>query len=264
MSKKRNIWLRIFALVSFIFMVSMNALANILPINNITTGEVSDSIANLFAPAPITFVIWGLIYILLFGYSVAQLKVEHDLSVRQNLLDDIALPFGLSSIANGLWILAWHYYYILASLILIVIVLFCLMIIRNEIKHFAISGLDHISITLPFSIYFGWITVATIANVTSYLVTINFDGLGLAEPTWMVVILIIGLIIASITIRAFKDIAYGLVIIWAYAGIYLKHVDPLAFNGQYPEVILTTQAAIAVLTLVILSTIWMILKAKRA
>src|SRR5690554_5205840 len=87
---------RVFAFLAFIVMIATNAVANILPINNITTGEVSDELFNLFAPTGLTFAIWGVIYLLLLGYSIFQLKVEQDLSVRQNLMDDIAIFFIIS------------------------------------------------------------------------------------------------------------------------------------------------------------------------
>ncbi len=247
---KRNIFKRVFAFIAFVFMITMNALANILPLNDVTTGEVSDSLFNLFAPAPITFAIWGVIYLLLAFYSIFQLKVVHDLSVRQNLMDDIALLFGLSSIANGFWIVAWHYQFILGSLILIIFVLLSLVIIVSEIKYGSLSGIDYYLIKAPFGIYFGWICVATIANVTALLVNIGFSGWGLSDSWWMVLILSISLLIGILTMRHFKDLAYGAVFLWAYAGIYLKHTR--VFDYEYPIVV---RASIVVFSLFLLGWI---------
>ncbi len=235
---KRNIFKRIFALVGFVFMVTMNALANVLPINNVTTGAVSDSFFNLFAPAPITFAIWGVIYLLLAFYTVYQLKVVHDLSVRQNLMDDISLLFGLSSIANGFWIVAWHYYFVFGSLILIVFVLLSLIVIASEIKYGSLHGKDYFLIKAPFGIYFGWVTVATIANVTTFLVDIGFSGWGLSDSWWMVIVLAISLVIGILAMRYFKDLAFGAVFLWAYAGIYLKHTQ--VFDQEYPMVVVAS------------------------
>lgn len=235
---KRNRFKRFFALITFIIMVAANALANILPINGITTGEVSDALFNLFAPAPITFAIWGLIYLLLGAYSIYQMKVVDDLSVRQNLMDDIALIFGFSNLANAAWIVAWHYGEILVSLGLIVFVLICLILIANEIKYGSLYGKDFFLIKAPFGIYFGWITVATIANVTSYLVSIGFDGFGIDESVWTILILVVSLLIGVITMRHYKDLAYGAVLLWAYAGIYLKHTQ--VFDNEYPMVVIAS------------------------
>lgn len=246
---KRNITIRILVFLSFIFMITTNALANILPINDFMTGEVSDSFFNLFAPAPITFSIWALIYILLFMYSIAQLKVDHDLSVRQNLFDDLAIPFSASNIANGLWILAWHFLRIDLSLVLIVFVLICLIIIMLEINRTSLYNNDTFLVALPFSIYFGWITVATIANVTTFLVSLGYSTylnaplFGIGDDVWLLVMLVVGAAVMTFTSFKFRARAYGLVFIWAYFGIYLKIVDlpknpNLSLFAFLPQIIL--------------------------
>lgn len=234
----RNKAKRIGVLLTFLVMVAVNAMANILPLNNITTGEVSDNLFNLFAPTGLTFSIWGVIYLLLFGYSLFQMKVEQDLSVRQNLMDDIALFFIVSNIANTLWVFAWHYGYVLLSLVLIIIVLLSLIFINNEIKYGSLKGVDYLLIKAPFGIYFGWITVASIANVTAYLVSVNFDGLGLSEPMWTIIMLVVSLLIGAATMIMYKSLSYGLVLLWAYAGIYLRHTQDL--NNQYPSVVIAS------------------------
>lgn len=228
---KRNTMIRILVFLSFIFMVALNALANILPINGFMTGEVSDSFFNLFAPAPITFSIWALIYLLLFMYSIVQLRVNHDLSVRQNLFDDLAIPFIASNIANGLWIVAWHFLRIELSLVLIVFVLICLIIIMLEINRTSLYNNDSFLIVLPFSIYFGWISVATIANVTTLLVSLGYSSFlnaplfGVADDVWLLAMLVVGAIVMTFTSYKFRARAYGLVFVWAYFGIYLKIID---------------------------------------
>jgi hypothetical protein len=229
---------RVFAFLAFIVMIATNAVANILPINNITTGEVSDELFNLFAPTGLTFAIWGVIYLLLLGYSIFQLKVEQDLSVRQNLMDDIAIFFIISSLANTAWIFAWHYGYYLLSLGLIVVVLISLILVNNEIKYGSLKGIDYVLIKTPFAIYFGWLSVATIANVTAYLVSIDFTGFAISESIWTIIILVVSLIIGVITMIHYQSIAYGLVFLWAYAGIIIRHAMDL--NYEYPIIIYTT------------------------
>lgn len=235
---------RIVAFLAFVIMIGVNALANILPINGITTGEVSDQLFNLFTPTGLTFAIWGVIYVLLLGYSVFQLKVVQDLSVRQNLMDDIAIFFIVSSLANTAWIVAWHYGYYLASLILIVVVLISLILINNEIKYGSLKGMDYVLIKTPFAIYFGWLTVATIANVTAYLVSINFSGLGISDSIWTILVLLVSLIIGVITMIHYQSIAYGAVLLWAYAGIIIRHNIDL--NNQYEPVLFAAIACFVV------------------
>jgi hypothetical protein len=241
---KRNKSLRIIAFLSLVFMITLNALANILPINGLMTGEISDSYFNLFAPAGITFAIWGLIYLLLTMFAIVQLKVDHDLSVRQNLFDDLALPFTISNLANGAWIVAWHFLRIEFSLALIVIVLFCLLLMMFEINRTSLYNNDGFFIALPISVYFGWISVATIANVTTYLVYLGYSSyllnplLNLGDDVWLLIMLSIGALVMLLTSLRFKTRAYGLVFIWAYAGIYLKLTDlPLRSELVYLPII---------------------------
>lgn len=231
-------------------MVGVNALANILPINGITTGEVSDSYPNLFAPAGLTFSIWGVIYFLLGLYAIYQLfgfkKVSSALKV--NYIKKINIYFILSSLANIAWILSWHYNFIGVSTLLIFSLLICLILINQLTKDTGVlSTKDKIFIRLPFSIYFGWITVASIANVTTLLVDIEWNGWGLSDQTWTIIILIVGLVIAVVTMISNKDIAYGLTILWAYFGIAYKHVSETGFSGEYPLIIATVVAAMVIL-----------------
>ena len=236
-------------LITFILMVVVNALANILPINGIGTGAVSDSYPNLFAPAGITFAIWGLIYLLLAGYSFYQLgKHNKTGEVSNELLNKIGVVFSVSSIANTIWIFTWHYRIIALSMVLMIIILVCLAIIVSAIRKETLNTKEKIFVKLPFSIYFGWITVATIANLTTLLVSVGWNGFGLSQTVWAVAIIAIGAIIGIITILRNKDYAYGLVILWAYAGIVIKHVSATGFNSMYPAVMVTTIAAMVLVT----------------
>lgn len=249
--KQRTRTIRIIVVVTFLAMVTVNALANILPINGVTTGQVSDSYPNLFAPAGLTFAIWGLIYLLLGGYTLYQAGIFLDSThiPETGLLNRIGILFSISSIANTAWVFAWHYQLIPLSLLLIVVILVCLIQINLITKSAELSGRDYFFIRLPFSVYFGWITVATIANVTIFLVSIGWNGSGLAEATWAVIIIFVGFIIGVATTLRNRDIAYGLVIVWAYAGIFLKHTSPEGFTGQYPAIIYTTVICIILLLL---------------
>ena len=230
--------------VTFILMVVVNALANILPINGIGTGAVSDSYPNKFAPAGITFAIWGVIYLLLAAYTVFQLGLfKKGRSMSDALMNKIGVVFSISSIANTVWIFAWHYRIISLSMVLMAIILVCLAIIVSAIRKETLSTKEKIFVKLPFSIYFGWITVATIANMTTLLVSGGWNGFGLSQTVWAVAIIAIGAVIGIITILRNKDYAYGLVILWAYAGILIKHVSAAGFNSMYPAVIFTTIAA---------------------
>ena len=239
--------IRITVIITYLLMITSNALANILPINGLNTGQISNNYPNLFAPAAITFSIWGLIYISLGVYVVYQLYALKSKPYRANFFNSIGIYFSLSSAANALWIVAWHYLYFSISLILMVIILLSLIKINKIIYNKSLDEKVTKIISLPFSIYFGWITVATIANVTTFLVSIHWKGFGMPDYIWTIIVLIIGLIIGSITMYKKKDYFYGLVFIWAYTGILLKHLQKSGFNGNYLTIIITVMISILIL-----------------
>jgi hypothetical protein len=246
---KQKIILQISVVITYLVMIIVNALANILPINNRSTGEISDAYANLFAPAGLTFSIWGLIYLLLGLFIIYQFGIFEKIKIKEKLLNKINLLFIITSIANILWIFSWHYDIIWLSLILMIVLLVTLIKIADIINKLKFSFKEKLFVRLPFSIYFGWITVATIANVTIFLISINWSGFGISESVWTIIILLIGTLIGILRMLKDKNIAYGLVFVWAYIGIYIKHTSLFGFNYQYPSVITTVLVCIGLLLL---------------
>ena len=240
---------------TYVAMIAVNVLANALPINGRTTGAISDAYQNLFAPAGLTFAIWGVIYLLLGAHVLYQLGLFHSPddkggagdSRRVALLERVGVLFSLSSLANVAWILSWHYDLILLSTLLLTTMLVLLVLITRTILAADLSPRDRALVRLPFSVYFGWLTVATIANITVWLVSIGWDGFGIPESIWAVAIIAVGAIIGTAVIVRDRDIAYGLVLVWAYLGIWIKHTSATGFNGAYPAVIATALVGIAAL-----------------
>jgi hypothetical protein len=246
-TEKTGLGMKIFVTLSFIAMITLNALANIIPINGVNTGQVSDFYGNLFAPAGITFAIWGLIYLLLLAYTIYQWGGKNG-----TLLNKTGMLFSVSSLANAVWILTWHYKLIPLSMILITFILICLIMINRIITGTKLSTTEKIFVGLPFSVYFGWLTVAVIANATTLLVYLKWNGFGIPADIWAVVVILTGMIIGSATMFKNRDIAYGLVLVWAYAGILNKHLSPSGFAGQYKDVITTVSACLAVFACLII------------
>jgi hypothetical protein len=237
----KNIFLKIFAGLTYVAMVIVNFLANSLPINNRSTGVISDAYPNLFAPAGFAFSIWGLIYLLLALYVFYQfiLSKKEDNSQKEKFLKKINIFFIITSLANISWIFAWHYDFIGLSVLIMLLLLLSLIRIADILKADSLSLNEKIFIKLPFSIYFGWITVATIANITVFLVSIGWDGFGIADYVWTSIILLIGALIGILRMSQDKNIAYGLVLVWAYFGIMFKHLSASSFRGQYSNIITT-------------------------
>ncbi|SRR6056297_432430 len=253
MSTKNNkniTFLKILNLVSLVLVLIVNFLANYLPINGYNTGELSDMYPNLFVPAGITFSIWGVIYLLLAIFVIYQfIPFSKKNEVRENILRKIGYLFFLSSIFNAAWILTWHYLYVFLSLLVMISLLLTLITLyqRLEIGFKKYSRKMYTIFILPFSIYLGWITVATIANVTAWLVNINWNGFGLSDVFWTILVIIVGLIITLYTLLKRKDIAFSLVIVWAYLGIIIKRY----FQDPDPIMSIVYVAAVSIVLIII-------------
>ncbi len=240
MKKSKSIIIKIFVAVTYVAMIVVNFLANALPINGVTPGEVSDSYPNLFAPAGLTFSIWGVIYLLLglyvlYQFGLWQKKASKD---KAKLLDKIGLFFIITSLANLGWIFAWHYGIIWLSALLIITILIFLIKIADTLRVKKLLSSENFFLKIPFSIYFGWITVATIANITVLLVSLNWNGFGWSDQLWTILVLAVGVIIGTIRIIRDKNFFYGLVLAWAYFGIWFKHFSFSGFYRQYTGIII--------------------------
>lgn len=225
--------------------IIVNALANILPIGGNYTGDISDSIPNLFVPAGLTFAIWGVIYVLILlfvGYQLADLfgKIE----TKSDYINKISFWFILASIGNIVWIFLWHYEQILLSMIPILVLFISLLMtyLRLNIGKSDASKKERYFIHLPISVYLGWLTVATIANATAVLVTLDVGGLILGEMLWAILVIIVAMIITLLVIYQRNDVGYSLVIIWALLGIVIKQYE------SYQQIVLTAAVSIVIIT----------------
>jgi hypothetical protein len=242
----KNKIIKIIACVSYVLMVTVNFLANSLPINNRSTGQISNDYPNLFAPAGMTFSIWGLIYIMLAGYLIYQFIkfAKENGQKKEVLLKKINILFIATSLANISWIFAWHYDFIGLSVLIMAVLLILLIKIADILRTEQLTIQEKILVSTPFTIYFGWITVAAIANITVFLVNIGWNGFGIADYIWTIIILLVGALIGILRMSKDKNIVYGLVLIWAYIGILFKHLSTSGFNGEYPSIIVTVSACL--------------------
>ncbi len=240
MVKNNTFILKLTVAITFVAMIAANIMATFGVFNNTPTAQVSDAYPNLFAPAAGTFAIWGVIYALLGVFTVYQFITKK----HPELLDKVRTLFAVSSVANTLWIISWSYYLIGLALVLMIALLISLGSVDNTLKN------EGFFLRLPFGIYFGWITIATIANVTTFLVSIGFDGFLFSESTWTIIVLALGTIIASVTAIKMRDFPYILAVIWGYIGILVKHVSVRYYAGQYPEIIIALTVYLGVLAVV--------------
>ncbi len=223
-------------IIFFAGMIVMNYLANALPLNNRTTGQLSDSLPNLFVPAGITFSIWGVIYLLLAAYTVVQFTAKD-----QVVVGNIGWLFAISCILNALWIVTWHYQRLPLSLLVMAGLLITLIYINIQIRDLSFG-----IIKASFGIYLGWICIATIANVTALLVHYSWNGFGISEVAWAIIMISIGTLIVSITLYRLQNPFIGLSVIWAFIGIFLKR------QGDYRAIAVTAIIALIIVTAITL------------
>ncbi|MEM9304103.1 MAG: tryptophan-rich sensory protein [Pseudomonadota bacterium] len=203
--------------VAFTLVIVMNALANALPLNGQTTGQVSASYRSLFTPAGFTFGIWGIIYLALLAFIVYQFLPRQRTS---GLLRRITPWFLLSCVANALWIVAWHWEQIALSLALMLVLLFALLAILRQFEApDAKTPGARVFVVLPFSIYGGWITLATIANFSALQTAWGWNDLGMTAVTWTQLKLAAAALVAAWVALGVRNVPFVLVVAWAAHGI---------------------------------------------
>ncbi|MGJ9384933.1 TspO/MBR family protein [Salipaludibacillus sp. CF4.18] len=211
-------YINLFALLG---LVIVNALANILPFNNLTTGEISDQVNVLFTPAGYVFSIWSIIYLLLFIWALRPFFKRH---LRdKEAYENIGTLFLLNALLNSSWLYLFHYQYFIGTLIVMISLLVNIIIIYRRLR-----TVKEVSIwsKLPFSIYLGWISVATIVNVGIFFNTLGYeDGVILGPQSWTIILLFLASILAIGFTHVKKDTVFPLVFVWAFIGIALERLD---------------------------------------
>ena len=204
----------------------VNYLANALPINGQTTGDVTRRFQVYFVPAGYVFSIWSVIYLGLIAYSVylggTLIRGRTDSGAARA----IAPWYVMTAAANCSWLFAWHHSRFPLSMLLMAVLLVALIIIyRLQAAHPPTSTLERWAVHIPFRVYLAWISVATIANATITLDDAGWRGFGVSEPTWGVIMIAVAAALGLVMNLRHRDIAYGLVIIWALIGIAVRLHD---------------------------------------
>lgn len=234
-------------LLLYLGVLTVNALANILPINGYNTGELSDMLPNLFVPSGLTFSIWGVIYLLL---AILVLRNIWDTYKTRPFAISFQVVLAVNFILNMLWILSWHYRKIALSLVIMAGIFFTLVILDREtrVKEYS-SRFQRISYRWAVSVYFGWISVATIANITALLVHLGWDGSPFTEQFWTILVIAAGGLIAALKVYLHGDIPFILVFLWAYSGIVIKRMNTAPVEKGIITAVFITMAFILIVAL---------------
>ena len=241
--------IRLLSVLAFILMIVVNALANSLPINGQNTGQVSNLYPSLFTPAALTFSVWGLIYLSLLFYTIYQTGLFGKKSQNYTrTIRETGSLFILSCLANTAWILCWHYNLMVQSVGVMLLLLATLILIYLRLRRAIGAGRtlgEKWMISIPFSFYLAWISVATIANITALLVKIRWDGWGMPPQGYTIIVIVVATLITVVVQRRYRDIAYSLVVIWALTGILIQHMG--LYKMAYWGIIITLVLSMAIL-----------------
>ncbi len=231
----RRAWVN---LASVLGTITVNALANIVPFNGQNTGQVSDRFKVYFVPSGYVFAIWGVIYVGWLAFCAFQLMPAHRAKSR---FAAMGYWFALSGVFNSLWLVCWHYNRFTLSLVVMLLLLATLIVSyrRLDVGRRRVSLVERWCVDVPFGLYLGWISVATIANVSDVLWINGWSAWGVAPQLWTAVMLGAATVLGAAVVRRRHDVAFPLVLAWAFVGIANRQSGPHAL----PEPSLVVNAA---------------------
>ena len=219
--------------VSVVIALTVNILASALPLNGQNTGEISDRFLVYFVPAGYVFAIWGIIYIGWIAFAVYQFLPAQKESPR---LRRLGWLFAISGLFNAAWLVCWHYNLFGLS-VLVMLTLLILLIasyLKLNVGRTPVSAAEKWTVDIPFSVYLGWISVATIANVTDWLYSVNWNGFGLAPQLWAVIMLAVASLVGLLMALTRRDSGYLFVFVWSFVGIAVKQAaEPSVANAAW-------------------------------
>ena len=201
----------------------MNYLSNALPLFGNSNRQISDSLPNAFTPAGLTFAVWGVIFVGLITFAVYQALPAR----RGPRYDRPAWPFLLGNLLNSAWLCAFQSLNFGLSVLIMLSLLASLVWLYLTLSDMRLQGAERLALGVPASLYLAWITVAAVANVTAWLVSRGVTGglAGVSAPLWSAGLLLLAAGVGAVMLATRRDLAFGLVLAWAFYGVYLARPD---------------------------------------
>ncbi|QHT68019.1 tryptophan-rich sensory protein [Rhodocytophaga rosea] len=246
-SSRNRIW-RWAALVAVLVNIFFNYNMNANPPGGLTNAEVSARYPTLFTPAGYAFSIWGVIYLSFIGYIIFQLLPSQR---KQHVYDVLAKPLIITSILSICWLFSFSYELLLLSVCIIVLMLFTAIVLFVRSKEAIQSGQVNKLISVPFALYAGWLSVATIANTSLWLTSMDWEGGSWGAIPWTMIMIGVAAVLGVVVSYKLKDIVFPSVVVWAIIAIYIAR--------QNQE---QTVATFALVTAIILA-VWVIVNTIR-
>lgn len=228
--------------------VLVNGLANILPIANVETEDISHKYQHLFSPADYAFSIWGMIYALLAGFVWYQALKKHE-----EIAQKCGAWFIVNCIANALWMVLWHYELLGLSVACMAVIVLSLTVIIGRLAHLNNTWQEKLFVQAGLGLYLGWTCVAMVANVASFLVQLGFGGWGIAPEVWTVTLLVLVALLALAVLEKFKNVFFGIAVIWGVAGVMVQHL--ISYQMRYGWAL----GACGLAMLIVLIRMWQLL-----
>jgi hypothetical protein len=231
--------------LSVVIALTVNILASTLPLNGQNTGEISDRFPVYFVPAGYVFAIWSVIFIGWIAFAIYQFQPAQKENPR---LRNLGYLFAISGLFNAAWLVCWHYNLFGLS-VLVMLTLLALLIasyIKLNVGLTVVTAAERWSVDVPLSVYLGWISVATVANISSWLYLVNWNGFGIAPQVWAVIMISIASVLGILMTLTRRDSGYVFVLAWSFAGIALKQAGvPLVANAAWGAAVLALGLAIS-------------------
>ena len=210
-----------------VFTIIFNYLSNTGIFNGKTIANVSNQYQNLFTPAGYAFSIWGVIYLLLIGFVfyTGRSLFKPSKNEADGFVEKIGWWFVISCIANCVWILTWLYGYTGLSVLVLLVSLISLLKILLEALTYHSSNTQKWFINFPFQIYTGWVSVALIAAAAAWLTKIGWNGWGISEINWTIILIVIASIIHLFMTWKKNAQIFALVAVWALVAIAMANKE---------------------------------------
>lgn len=245
----RDMARQVTVVLSFVVTLVVNWLATTGVLGGLTTRDIATRYPIYFLPANFTFGIWGIIYLALGAYTVYQALPSQREQPRQRAVGWLV---ALTGLFNSLWLVTFQNTLFAASMVAMLALLATLIVIytRLDVGRVPVSAKTRALVTLPMSLYLGWITVATIANASYVLFDAGWGGFGIAGAMWAVIMLLVATALTLVIVATRRDIAYLLVVVWAFYGIWVRQAETQVVAGVAGAAALLLLAA-AVVSLVV-------------
>lgn len=211
--------------LSVLLVIGVNYISQALRLNNTTIGELSNQYDNLFTPAGYAFSIWGLIFLGLLAYSIFQIKRVFFSEKKSDFVHQTGYWFLIANLLNASWVIAFVYEYTALSVVIMLGILFSLVqiIVRTNMERWNAPISVIAFVWWPICLYSGWIAVATIANIAAYLTKIGWNGFGMSDQTWTVIMLVVAVALNLFMIIRRNMREFAMVGVWALIAIFVRH-----------------------------------------